>query len=430
VQSVASAPEPKPIKKPLESDTALEEEQKKKVEELKQAKAREAANNSNAFIGAGSQNDGLPSAVAPNLLGLDHSPTVVPVAGSQTNPDKEASPKDLGPPLTRPLGAKLPDPPPAPQSFEAPKKEEPIKPPLVDSAVKLEEPRKPHIELPPAPPPTPPPAEIKPLANLDNAPAPKQEPASLPAPAPIPDSKQKELNVPPGSFSPVPPPATLNKPANKDLTNATLQPMGSEVRQPLPVINVAPVPSKPISTSLPQVKSYDVQGYVCRPGDASFDDVSNRFYGSTKYAKALQQYNRTHELAGDYIKQGNFKLQPNLTVFIPPKEILEAQYASYIDTRPTLPNSPSGPAVTIGLPPNVNSAAPVPAVARPVVLTADATKSYRVSGQGQMLIEIAQQTLGDRGRWSEIYRLNPALRPEYPVPGGTEILLPANATVP
>ena len=35
------------------------------------------------------------------------------------------------------------------------------------------------------------------------------------------------------------------------------------------------------------------------------------------------------------------------------------------------------------------------------------------------LLEIAQQTLGDRGRWSEIYRLNPNLRPELPVPGGT-----------
>ena len=76
------------------------------------------------------------------------------------------------------------------------------------------------------------------------------------------------------------------------------------------------------------------------------------------------------------------------------------------------------------------SVSPVGRTPTPVFTTKDVTKPYRVAGDGQMLIEIAQQTLGDRGRWSEIYRLNPTLRPEYPVPGGTEIRLPNNANVP
>ncbi len=60
----------------------------------------------------------------------------------------------------------------------------------------------------------------------------------------------------------------------------------------------------------------------------------------------------------------------------------------------------------------------------------DVTKPYRVPAQGQMVWEIAQQTLGDPRRWSEIYRLNNSLRPEAPIPGGTEIRLPASANVP
>jgi hypothetical protein len=46
-----------------------------------------------------------------------------------------------------------------------------------------------------------------------------------------------------------------------------------------------------------------------------------------------------------------------------------------------------------------------------------------------MLFEIARQTLGDGHRWSEIYRLNPEIRPELAIPGGTQLRLPADARV-
>jgi hypothetical protein len=58
--------------------------------------------------------------------------------------------------------------------------------------------------------------------------------------------------------------------------------------------------------------------------------------------------------------------------------------------------------------------------------TTDATRSYRVPGQGQMILEIAQQALRDANRWPEIYRLNPSHPPQFPIPGGTEIRLPAS----
>src|SRR5205807_1249754 len=128
----------------------------------------------------------------------------------------------------------------------------------------------------------------------------------------------------------------------------------------------------------------------------------------------------------------NPKLIPGQTVLIPPRELLEDRYAAYIDNRPV-----AAAPVGIGPPPGANTAAAppqgVPMIGRtptPVTPSPDPSKNYRVPEQGQMLIEIAQQQLGDRGRWSEIYRLNPTLRPELPVPGGSEIRLPGNANVP
>jgi hypothetical protein len=52
-----------------------------------------------------------------------------------------------------------------------------------------------------------------------------------------------------------------------------------------------------------------------------------------------------------------------------------------------------------------------------------------VRGNGEMLFEIARQLLGDGRRWSEIYRLNPNIRPELAIPGGTQLLLPADARI-
>ena len=60
----------------------------------------------------------------------------------------------------------------------------------------------------------------------------------------------------------------------------------------------------------------------------------------------------------------------------------------------------------------------------------DSVKHYRVPSQGQSILDIAQTTLGNRSRWPEIYRLNLPMRPEYPIPGGTDLRLPADAVVP
>ncbi len=248
----------------------------------------------------------------------------------------------------------------------------------------------------------------------------------LPAPGPV-------ATAPPLTLPKVNPPMSVQvadltpKPAPpgsfKDVTNPNLPAMGSG-----PKYNTAPpVLANPAAGTLPQVTSFTPQPYNCQPDDTSFEAVSNHNFGSPKYARALLEYNRGHPKAQDNLRQENPRLLAGQQVYIPPRDFLESHFASLIDNRPVAATA----AVSISSPLNPNApsvSTATPTIGRtptPNVPTKDATKPYRVAGDGQMLIEIAQQTLGDRGRWSEIYRLNPTIRPEYPVPGGTEIRLPA-----
>jgi nucleoid-associated protein YgaU len=71
----------------------------------------------------------------------------------------------------------------------------------------------------------------------------------------------------------------------------------------------------------------------------------------------------------------------------------------------------------------------IPASARATAQAGPVTRSYKVQARGERLYDIAGRTLGDSNRWSEIYRLNPQVAPEMPVPGGTWLHLPADARV-
>jgi nucleoid-associated protein YgaU len=63
---------------------------------------------------------------------------------------------------------------------------------------------------------------------------------------------------------------------------------------------------------------------------------------------------------------------------------------------------------------------------RPVASTGGKAegKVYQVASGGEMLLSIAERTLGNRDRWSEIYRLNPQVQPQYPIPAGTVLRMP------
>jgi len=83
----------------------------------------------------------------------------------------------------------------------------------------------------------------------------------------------------------------------------------------------------------------------------------------------------------------------------------------------------SGP----GNPNNTLAAPPAPAQGK---TAPDNYKRYRVAANGESILEVARKTLGNARDWDRIYQLNPTIRPEFPIPGGTELKLPPAATIP
>jgi hypothetical protein len=388
-------------------DAAIsDEEHQKTLKHLAENKAKEDANKAPAATGA--TVDGLPpppslSSVVSSLTG-PAAPVAVADAGKDGS-SQPSSPAVVKPAKQPPSEVPAKSPPQAPETAALAKAADANAP--KDFFMREE-----------------PPAEPAPLAIATN-PNPVAPPP-VPAPAVAPSQKTNEPPAPLANLNTAQAPGAFNKP----LTNPNLPPLGSEPKTATAPIAVPSIAIKPVAASLPEVKSFTPQTYFCKPEDTSFEAISTRVFGSPKYARALLLYNRDHPLAKDNLLQDNPRLLPNQEIFIPPREYLETRFAASIDNRPSPVAKSDAPAITIGPPPNSNPAVQAAGVPRPAVPTTDATKPYRVPGQGQMLIEIAQQTLGDRGRWSEIYRLNPALRPEYPIPGGTEIRLPGNANVP
>ena len=61
----------------------------------------------------------------------------------------------------------------------------------------------------------------------------------------------------------------------------------------------------------------------------------------------------------------------------------------------------------------------------------NALKLTKVRDRGETLYELARRSLGDSGQWFKIYRLNPTLSrdPKLPIPAGTVLRFPAEATV-
>jgi MraZ protein len=56
-------------------------------------------------------------------------------------------------------------------------------------------------------------------------------------------------------------------------------------------------------------------------------------------------------------------------------------------------------------------------------------QTYSVRTNGETFREIARRTLGSSERWTEIYKLNPALKPEIPLNAGTMVKLPGDACI-
>jgi hypothetical protein len=178
----------------------------------------------------------------------------------------------------------------------------------------------------------------------------------------------------------------------------------------------------PLTSSLPEVESYDEEMYLCKTGDTT-EAICEQYYHTRKYSRALLMFNRAHPRVADGIQKEPPTLTEGQPVFIPPARILEKQYAALI-TEPQVP--PANPPVAVPAPAEAGSGA-ASASAQPV--TAPGAKLYRVRPDGEMFYQIAQRTLGTGDRWHEIALLNPGFKVEYAVPGGSTLKLPADARI-
>ncbi len=277
---------------------------------------------------------------------------------------------------------------------------------------------------------------ITPAPGLTNTAEPAVKPAATPGanantnvpPSNVPASENK---LPLITGAPIPAPEVKN-PVNTDPKDSQLH-----GPPPAPIGSNQPVTSPPIpaalaggqtNNSLPQVKQYDINTYLVQPVDRSFADISQKVYGSEKYGQALVLFNRDHPQATEGIRQEPPQLRPGSPIFYPPRDVLESKYASAIGT-PAGPGRTNSSPVTVGVPTPVP--APTPGNPNNVAAPPPGTwagpgdgKTYRVGNNGEPIYKIAQNVLGDGTRWFEIYRLNPTLNPQFPIPAGTELKLP------
>jgi nucleoid-associated protein YgaU len=179
--------------------------------------------------------------------------------------------------------------------------------------------------------------------------------------------------------------------------------------------------TRPAAPPEPKRDSYLEEQYRWRPGD-SFAAISTQFYKSPNYADALLKYNQDYPLATREMRQNPPALAPGQIVWVPPPRILERDYANLIGGLTPIATPTSRPTVEPVTPPpglaNSGFAAP-------------AEKLYRVRQTGESVQEIARRTLRNSAFANRIQALNPSLSadPRLPIPAGTVLRLPGDATV-
>jgi len=183
-----------------------------------------------------------------------------------------------------------------------------------------------------------------------------------------------------------------------------------------------------------QVESYDESTYTSKAND-TFRIISQEFYHTDQYERALLLFNRNHPLATDVLRKDPPALQAGQPIYIPPARILEKYYgAPASNTAPVAPLAapparPFNRPDAAGSGPQTNSFLTPPSISVKHLPAPGSVPQYRVHDGGEMLREVARRTLGEADRWTDIYRLNPLLDPREAVPGGSQLRLPRDAHV-
>lgn len=219
---------------------------------------------------------------------------------------------------------------------------------------------------------------------------------------------------PPQPLRALPPPDQVAQVTVPGFVNERMTPGSTPSIAVSPPI-VAPAIAQPVA-SVPVV-SYDEDSYQCRAGD-TFRSISQQFYKSERFERALLLFNRNHPRASDEIRREPPALAGQ-TVYLPPDWVL-TPYLSAAEPPSAVAPHAAAPV----------SAAPATVAPAPVAIPAvQATRSYRVRSTGERYFEIAKRTLNDGSRWWEVYMLNKSHSPQEIIPAGTVLRMPVNAVI-
>ncbi|MBI2805719.1 MAG: hypothetical protein HYX68_12135 [Planctomycetes bacterium] len=190
--------------------------------------------------------------------------------------------------------------------------------------------------------------------------------------------------------------------------------------------SVPPISLGGASPTLPVVKDVTTDFYVCKPNETNFAIVSQRLYGTEKYADALHAYNKAHYTQvrnGAVFLVDRPPLNAGQEILQPSAAVLERDFRKWI---PDLGSSPSPlvPSIT----PPVKLTTPTPLGSAPIPSAAPVVASGRVytvqNPNGESILDIAERALGNRTRWYDIHSLNRSYQPQFRIPAGTQLKLP------
>ena len=258
-----------------------------------------------------------------------------------------------------------------------------------------------------------------------------------PTPAPITPNDSFKRDIAPAG-NPLPP--SISAPTFPPATDPTPMPIpripARELPTAPPIFTTPPnggtqIPTVPPvaiggATALPSVRSTTPDVVESLPGETDFTQLSKRLYGTDKYANALLAFNRKYHggvTNGESFLRDPPMLNQGQQVLNPPVNLLERDFGTLINNapaaNPTIPTIKNAPAL------NLSKPSPIAPDIAPVSGSSGPGRTYTVvAASGERLRDIAERELGDPSRWTQIYRLNPTVQPQFAVPPGTKLQLP------
>lgn len=242
---------------------------------------------------------------------------------------------------------------------------------------------------------------------------PMTEPTSIPAPSTV--ASPPVLGTPASEEPRTVPVTSATTPSIVPTSNPKTDTAVTPAALPSP--DSTPVTSAS-NTEAPRT-DYDVDLHSPRSGE-TFEAISRQHYGDEKYAEALRLFN-----AGRAPGSG-------AAIQVPPMYVLRRQYPQAIGTNrsspPAYPSAPTSPPnqylperrVERGATPAALSAGNVQWSPAP----GNRTGAYTVPRAGMKLWDVAEEVYGDRRDWERVWRSNPQIDPNTPLPEGAQLRLP------